>query len=148
MKRKKKVVSGKKKPDKQAINRLEKKSTKKKLSKKKKKARKIERDEHGRWPKGTSGNTNGRPTGTSATDYAWMALRKVERKTGKNLLEHLFEQALKDNKVLPKAIPFVVPSLRAVAVSGTDDNRMSDEAVQAMDRKREYIKKRMLGKTG
>ncbi len=147
MKKRKKVASGKKKPVKQVISRYKKKSSKKKLSKKKK-SKKIERNANGQWAKGASGNTKGRPTGTSATDYAWMALRNVERKTGKNLLEHLFEQALKDNKVLPKAIPFVVPSLRAVAVSGADDNRMSDEAVQAMDRKREYIKNNMLGKVG
>ena len=125
--KKKKVVSKRKNPDKQVLSRTKKKTSKKKLSKKKKKRSKIARDSQGRWPKGTSGNAKGRPAGTSATDYALNALRKVERETGKNLLEHLFKQALKDNKVLPKAVSFVVPTLKSVAVSGIDEGGMSDE---------------------
>lgn len=93
--------------------------------------------------KGHSGNTYGRPVAPRGelNDAFITAIKKVEKKTKVNLLQHFIERALKDDTVLINVMRKLLPDLKSLdALIGIVEDRMEpDEAAKI----REAIRRSM-----
>jgi hypothetical protein len=65
------------------------------------------------WEKGQSGNPAGRVKGDARKELE-AAIKAVEKKKGKNLLQHFVEQAFTDRQVLIAVMKKWLPDLKAV----------------------------------
>ena len=100
-----------------------------KLVKKKKKCTapvNLRRKANGQVQKGSILNPDGRPKDTCFTDELHTAMRRVERKKGKTVMEHFCEQAFEDTTVVVSLLRKLCPDLKAVQIESIA-NAMTDE---------------------
>lgn len=91
-----------------------------KQEKKKKKAPGKGRDpKNGRFLPGISGNPKGRPLGSGYIDEFKNVLAAKEKAEKKSILEHLIERAFDDDRVLIAVVDRMLPTLKAVEMSGS-----------------------------
>jgi hypothetical protein len=103
----------------------------------------VSRAPNGQLLPGSCLNTSGRPTlGTNRLELLLNAIRKVETKENKKLLEHFVEKAYKDNGVLVALIKKLHPDLQAIAwIPSRDDNMNDSEAADIRKKLQErYLK--------
>lgn len=91
----------------------------------------------GKYKKGcVSPNPTGRPLdGTTQLDHLLTAVRKVESKVNKNLLEHFVERAFITDKVLIAVIKKLIPDLQSIAVTPDFNQEMSDDIAKDIQKK-------------
>ena len=66
------------------------------------------------WKKGQSGNPKGRPPkGEAFMDKLQEAIKNVETKKGKKIMEHMVERAFDNDQVLVALTKKLVPDLKA-----------------------------------
>ncbi len=81
--------------------------------------------------KGISGNPNGRPIGARnafTIDTFKLALQRVEKKDGVNLLEHFIHRALVSDKVLIVLINKLIPN--AIDMGNNEDNELLNHEIE------------------
>jgi len=110
--------------------------------KKKKKEKAIYKPKPGkpsRFPKGVSGNPDGRPKG-SKNHYSiaelWHAIERVEKKKSKSLLEAFAEQAYDNSAIMTALMKKLLPDLKAIeGLVATFESSMSDEMAKLLQDK-------------
>jgi hypothetical protein len=91
--------------------------------------------EGGRWPKGFAPNPLGRPLlGTNRLELLLDAVRRVECKKNKMLLDYFVERAYEDDSVLIAVVRKLNPDLAAIQLSAAVDV-MSDETARDIQAK-------------
>ena len=98
----------------------------------------VERDlTSGRWLKGCSPqNITGRPKlGTNRLELLLNAVRRVESRENKNLLEYFIERAFDDDGVLIALIKKLHPDLAAIQLSALSDDSINDEIALSIQEK-------------
>lgn len=111
----------------------------KKQAKKQKPKPKVERTTEGKFPKGVSGNSNGRPKGSG---YRYLikdlvnAIRVVEDEEGEELLVHFVRMAYTDTHVLIALGKKLLPDLKSIeGLLATYDATMTDGVAELIRKK-------------
>ena len=91
----------------------------------------------GRYVKGCiSPNASGRPlNGTTQLSHLLAAVRRVESRENKNLLEHFVSRAFVTDKVLIAVMKKLIPDLQSIAVSPNFNEEMTDAVAQDIQKK-------------
>jgi len=88
----------------------------------------VKRYSDGKYMKGECPNPTGRPLdGTTHLAHLLAAVRKVESRENKNLLEHFVERAFRTDKVLIAVMKKLIPDLQSISVSPDFNKEMTDE---------------------
>jgi hypothetical protein len=72
------------------------------------------------WKKGVSGNPNGRPPNPIRTQLD-KALKDVEKRHKKSIIEHALHEAYKDNTLLAAILRKLLPDLKSVEAKVSQD---------------------------
>lgn len=92
------------------------------------------------FPKGVSGNPKGRPKlGCTNFDNLLRAVRNVENKEGKKLLEHFIGKGFANDTVLVAVMKKLYPDLKSVEQVTYSDSSMSNQ--EAEDIRKELFKR-------
>lgn len=101
------------------------KQVKKKVVVKKKK--KVLRAANGTLLPGNTANPEGRKPGTTHLDEFKLAMKEVETKKRKTLMQHFCEQAFVSDRILAIWVERVLPALKAIQIQEVPGDGMSEE---------------------
>jgi len=97
---------------------------------------KVLRRPDGKWLPGSSPNPSGAPVlGTNRLELLLTAVRKVESRKNKTLLEYFVSRAFDDDGVLIALIRKLHPDLAAIQLSTLEDNSMNDAMALEIQKK-------------